>query len=182
MQTPYKPHGNPLQAFFAQIYSEAQSSRAAPGHHALAELWRMGALARHYTLNIDGLAEVVGMDTWHHQNNPGGVTVEMHGNIRCAWGGGRGRRRAACTHLAGRMRRACKRLGLNSLTPPARRRQGHGLPRLPRRRAAVAPHHQHDAVTGAGAVRQVRAGGNAVQGAEGVRVLDGGRRAFARDL
>lgn len=43
----------------------------------------MGVLARHYTLNIDGLAEVVGMDTWHHEHNPSGVTVEMHGNIRC---------------------------------------------------------------------------------------------------
>jgi NAD-dependent SIR2 family protein deacetylase len=46
------------QAFFAQIYSEAQSSRAAPGHVAIAELHRMGRLQRHYTLNIDGLAAV----------------------------------------------------------------------------------------------------------------------------
>lgn len=44
----------------------------------------MGVLQRHYTLNIDGLAEVVGMDTWHHEHNPTGVTVEMHGNIRWA--------------------------------------------------------------------------------------------------
>jgi hypothetical protein len=27
-------------------------------------------------------AQVVGMDTWHHENNPEGATVEMHGNIR----------------------------------------------------------------------------------------------------
>jgi NAD-dependent SIR2 family protein deacetylase len=46
------------QAFFAQIYSEAQSSKAAPGHVAIAELHRMGRLQRHYTLNIDGLAAV----------------------------------------------------------------------------------------------------------------------------
>lgn len=46
------------QAFFAQIYSEAQSSRAAPGHVAIAELHNMGRLQRHYTLNIDGLAAV----------------------------------------------------------------------------------------------------------------------------
>jgi NAD-dependent SIR2 family protein deacetylase len=76
------PH-NP-QAFFAQIYSEAQSSRAAPGHVALAQLHALGRLQRHYTLNIDGLARVVGMDTWHHEHNPEGITVEMHGNIRCA--------------------------------------------------------------------------------------------------
>ena len=25
----------------------------------------------------------VGIDTWHHEHNPQGVTVEMHGNIRC---------------------------------------------------------------------------------------------------
>jgi hypothetical protein len=24
------------------------------------------------------------MDTWHHEKNPNGITVEMHGNIRCA--------------------------------------------------------------------------------------------------
>lgn len=80
------PHTHTPQAFFAQIYSEAQSSRAAQGHHALANLWRTGLLRRHYTMNIDGLAEVVGMDTWHHENNPSGVTVEMHGNIRCVVG------------------------------------------------------------------------------------------------
>jgi hypothetical protein len=27
--------------------------------------------------------QVVGMDTWHHEKNPDGITVEMHGNIRC---------------------------------------------------------------------------------------------------
>lgn len=29
------------------------------------------------------LLQVVGMDTWHHEKNPEGITVEMHGNIRC---------------------------------------------------------------------------------------------------
>ncbi len=70
------------QAFFAQIYSEAQGSQAAPGHHALAGLGALGRIVRHYTLNIDGLAEAVGMSTWHHENNNSGLTVEMHGNIR----------------------------------------------------------------------------------------------------
>lgn len=72
------------QAFFAQIYSEAQSSRASPGHHALAGLASAGKLQRHYTMNIDGLAAVVGLDTWHWEFNPEGATVEMHGNIGCA--------------------------------------------------------------------------------------------------
>jgi hypothetical protein len=93
----------PPQAFFAQIYSEAQSSRAAPGHHALARLWRLGLLGRHYTLNIDGLAEVVGMDTHHQETNPGGVTVEMHGNIR--WGAtGSGRAGRSVPEAAGAAR------------------------------------------------------------------------------
>lgn len=42
----------------------------------------MGRIQRHFTLNIDGLAEAVGMGTWHHEKNPDGITVEMHGNIR----------------------------------------------------------------------------------------------------
>lgn len=71
------------QAFFAQIYSEAQASKAAAGHYALAEIAELKCMQRHYTLNIDGLSEVVGMDTWHHERNPSGITVEMHGNIRC---------------------------------------------------------------------------------------------------
>lgn len=74
---------NRLQAlaFFADIYLEATRATAAPGHHALAELQRVGRLQRHYTLNIDGLAEKVGMNTWHPEDNPNGCTVEMHGNI-----------------------------------------------------------------------------------------------------
>jgi NAD-dependent SIR2 family protein deacetylase len=68
-------------AFFADIYLEATRATAAPGHHALAELQRAGRLQRHYTLNIDGLAEKVGMNTWHPENNPDGCTVEMHGNV-----------------------------------------------------------------------------------------------------
>lgn len=70
------------QAFFADIYSEAVRAQPAAGHLALGTLRSTGRLARHYTLNIDGLAEQVGMDTWHHERNPGGVTVEMHGNVR----------------------------------------------------------------------------------------------------
>ena len=68
-------------AFFADIYLEAAKAKAAPGHHALANLRQLGRLQRHYTLNIDGLAERVGMDTWHPDHNPQGSTVEMHGNI-----------------------------------------------------------------------------------------------------
>lgn len=68
-------------AFFADIYLEATRASVAPGHHALAELHRAGRLQRHYTLNIDGLAEKVGMNTWHPEDNPDGCTVEMHGNV-----------------------------------------------------------------------------------------------------
>eukprot|EP00775_Hariotina_reticulata_P003077 gene3077-3356_t len=78
----YKQRRMDVQQFFAQIYGEAQTSRAAPGHVAIAQLSELGKLQRHYTLNIDGLSQVVGMDTWHHQHHPEGITVEMHGNIR----------------------------------------------------------------------------------------------------
>ncbi|KAL4422791.1 hypothetical protein ABPG75_008988 [Micractinium tetrahymenae] len=69
------------QAFFADIYSEAVNAEPAAGHHALRQMYDAGRLHRHYTLNIDGLAEQVGMDTWHHEHNTAGVTVEMHGNV-----------------------------------------------------------------------------------------------------
>lgn len=72
-----------VQAFFAQIYSEAQDSKPARGHEALGQLHELKKLQRHYTMNIDGLAEDVGMDTWHWEFNPEGITVEMHGCIRC---------------------------------------------------------------------------------------------------
>lgn len=71
-----------VQPFFADIYDEALGARAAPGHRAIAAIHRAGKLLRHYTLNIDGLAAGVGMDTWHPDNNPEGITVEMHGSIR----------------------------------------------------------------------------------------------------
>lgn len=54
-----------LQQFFAQIYGEAKNSKAAPGHVAIAQLNELGKLQRHYTLNIDGLAEV-----WLRSSNP----------------------------------------------------------------------------------------------------------------
>lgn len=78
----YKQHKLDVQAFFAQIYSEAQASQAAAGHYAIAQLHAAGLLQRHYTLNIDGLSEVVGLDSWHHECNPQAVNVELHGNIR----------------------------------------------------------------------------------------------------
>lgn len=87
------------QAFLADIYHEALHAQPSKGHQALAALWSMGRLQRHYTLNIDGLCEAVGMDTWqpmpkdppdeddeeNEMEYPRGAacsTVEMHGNIR----------------------------------------------------------------------------------------------------
>jgi len=40
-------------------HTHAQASCAAPGHHALASIDELHRIKRHYTLNIDGLAEVV---------------------------------------------------------------------------------------------------------------------------
>jgi len=86
-------------AFLAEIYHEALHAQPSKGHKALAGLWGLGRLQRHYTLNIDGLCESVGMDTWQpmprdppseddediEMEYPRGAacsTVEMHGNIR----------------------------------------------------------------------------------------------------
>ena len=60
------------QAFFADIYAEAQKAAPARGHEALAAVACLGRLRRHYTLNIDGLAESVGLATWHPTDNPTG--------------------------------------------------------------------------------------------------------------
>ncbi|KAL3136423.1 hypothetical protein ABBQ38_005680 [Trebouxia sp. C0009 RCD-2024] len=68
-------------AFFADIYAEARKAKPGLGHKALAQIAGAHKLLRHYTMNIDGLAESAGMDTWHVDNNPDGLTVEMHGNI-----------------------------------------------------------------------------------------------------
>lgn len=61
-----------MQAFFADIYTEAVAAAPAAAHRALAGLSAAGKLLRHYTLNIDGLGEAVGMDTWHPDTNPEG--------------------------------------------------------------------------------------------------------------
>ncbi len=60
------------QAFFAEIYMEAVAAAPAAAHRAIAGMAAAGVLQRHYTLNIDGLGEAVGMDTWHPDTNPEG--------------------------------------------------------------------------------------------------------------
>ena len=62
-----------MQAFFADIYAEAKKAKPSPGHKALAGLAAQGKLQRHYTLNIDGLAQAVGLSTWHPDKNPEGT-------------------------------------------------------------------------------------------------------------
>ena len=68
------------QAFFADIYGEARKAKPGLGHKALAQIANAHKLVRHYTMNIDGLAEAAGMDTWHVDNNPTGrsTTSQTH--------------------------------------------------------------------------------------------------------
>jgi NAD-dependent SIR2 family protein deacetylase len=68
-------------AFLADVHAEAAAARPAPAHAALAALAATGALRRHYTLNVDGLAAAAGLSTWT-PTAPGGATVEMHGSVR----------------------------------------------------------------------------------------------------
>ena len=65
-----------LQAFFADIYAEACKAKPGLGHRALAQVAGGHKLLRHYTMNIDGLAEAAGMDTWHVDNNPAGESQD----------------------------------------------------------------------------------------------------------
>lgn len=67
------PSAKALQAFFAEIYEETSTANPGKGHKALAAIERSGKLQRHYTLNVDGLANVVGLSTWHPTNNPEGM-------------------------------------------------------------------------------------------------------------
>jgi len=72
------------EAFFVEIHREALRARPVKGHEVVAALRRSGRLARHYTLNVDGLATLVpGMenDVWEPESNPSGRTVEMHGSV-----------------------------------------------------------------------------------------------------
>lgn len=99
-------------AFLADVHAEAVAAAPTAGHAALARLAASGRLVRHYTLNVDGLAGVAGMSTWHRELNPEGggeesgwgssglgrcgrahapppalppptgTTVELHGNVR----------------------------------------------------------------------------------------------------
>ena len=62
-----------MQAFFADIYAEAKRAKPSLGHRALASMAEQGKLQRHYTLNIDGLAQAVGLTTWHPVKNPTGA-------------------------------------------------------------------------------------------------------------
>ena len=77
----YSKHKKGAESFFVEIHKEALRANPGPGHNALAALGRSGRLARHYTLNIDGLASKAGMDLWHPEDNVQGITVEMHGSI-----------------------------------------------------------------------------------------------------
>ena len=72
------PSAAALQAFFADIYAEARKARPGLGHRALAQAAGAHKLLRHYTMNIDGLAETAGMDTWHVDNNPAGELLLPH--------------------------------------------------------------------------------------------------------
>ena len=80
----YSKRKQEAEAFFVEIHKEALVARPAKGHEVLAALCASGRLARHYTLNIDGLAtSVPGMehDVWDPESNPSGHTVEMHGSV-----------------------------------------------------------------------------------------------------
>ena len=72
-----------VQAFFADIYAEARKAKPGLGHKALAQIAGADKLLRHYTMNIDGLAESAGIDTWHVNNNPTGGSATVGSLTSC---------------------------------------------------------------------------------------------------
>jgi NAD-dependent SIR2 family protein deacetylase len=107
------------QAFFLEIRNEAVRAHPAPGHHALAQLHAAGRLQRHYTLNVDGLAERVSMDTWHPETNPEGATVELHGSVHALvcpeCGGSEGLGEAAENRLRDQLPVPCRGCGHDAM-------------------------------------------------------------------
>ena len=78
----YEKRRGEALAFLAGVAEEAAAAAPTAAHAALGELARAGALARHFTLNIDGLARSAGFGTWHPERAPAGSTVELHGCVR----------------------------------------------------------------------------------------------------
>lgn len=72
-----------VQAFFADIYAEARKAKPGAGHKALAQIAKADKLLRHYTMNIDGLAETAGMDAWHVESNPTGMFMFCPSAVCC---------------------------------------------------------------------------------------------------
>ena len=81
---------NDVHRFLAELAAEAARASPGQGHRALARLADEGLLARHYTMNVDGLAEEAGMRLWdwdrsskeEEEDDDYGSTVELHGNVR----------------------------------------------------------------------------------------------------
>jgi Sir2 family len=73
-------------SFYADIYAEALKAVPGQGHYALRRLERRGKLLRHYTMNIDGLAEAAGLTIWHHEHTPEGRIGSRNGCVQAsAW-------------------------------------------------------------------------------------------------
>ena len=83
-------------AFLGGVAREALAAAPSAAHRALAALAEGGMLARHYTLNVDGLHAAAGMRVWRPEPGEGGAggegkgegdgglgsTVELHGSAR----------------------------------------------------------------------------------------------------
>ena len=79
-------------AFLADVHAEAAAAGPTKGHAALARLAAGGLLSRHFTLNIDGLAERAGMRTWRLEEDPefNGEQAKEEGEEEEEGGGGGG--------------------------------------------------------------------------------------------
>lgn len=72
---------NDCFSFFYGLYKKVKKAVPTRTHYVLRTMEETKQLVRHYTLNIDNLAEATGMSRWSTTQNPSGITVELHGNL-----------------------------------------------------------------------------------------------------
>lgn len=79
----YRRHPKDCLALMGEIYDEATAASPTEAHLAIGRLETRGRLVRHYTMNIDGLHQLVrGATTWTGVRDCPGKTVSLHGCCR----------------------------------------------------------------------------------------------------
>eukprot|EP01023_Acetabularia_acetabulum_P019828 TRINITY_DN20181_c0_g1_i2.p1 TRINITY_DN20181_c0_g1~~TRINITY_DN20181_c0_g1_i2.p1 ORF type:complete len:403 (-),score=59.78 TRINITY_DN20181_c0_g1_i2:254-1387(-) len=75
----YEKSKKDVNKFYCDIYKETLKATPSHGHISIRMLYQQNRVQRHYTLNVDGLMDKLGVPQWHAND---GNTVEVHGNLR----------------------------------------------------------------------------------------------------